>query len=142
MGILKELLYHDIKNIFKEIGGFDNVEFYIPKSEYVYVTIYDKVNRFSHGDHFRYSGGIGGVQIPMMKWVYRINQIKHADMSFIGHWHQNDLRPSSNCMVNGSVIGYGPYAYGISAPYEPPAQKLQLLDSKYGYTVTEPIILI
>jgi hypothetical protein len=132
------MAYHDLDNTMKLVGGFENVRMEIPKSEFAYVQVYDKVLRFGHGDHFKFGGGIGGLAVPLQKFLYRANQIKHADMTFIGHWHQS-IKPTSNCIVNGSVIGYGAYAYSLQATPETPQQQFQLLDKKRGFTVNTVI---
>lgn len=134
------MMYTQIHKLFKKhLTGYDNIEFIIPKSEYAYVDIYHTTNGFSHGDHFNYRGGVGGVVIPMMGWLYRRSKIIPADMHYIGHWHQKWTLPSG--IINPSIIGYNAFAMGISAQPEPPAQQLQLIDSKRGYTINTPIIL-
>ena len=136
------MLYHDMKKIFEDWGGFNNLTWHIPKSELTYVDVYDKKLRFGHGDHFRFIGGVGGVAVPLMKWLYRSNSFTkvRADMTFIGHWHQQ-LKPASNCFINGAVIGYNSYAAGLGFIPEPPMQIFSLLDSERGFTINTPILL-
>jgi hypothetical protein len=134
------MMYTQIHKLFKyHLTGYDNIEFIIPQSEYAYVDIYHTTNGFSHGDHFNYRGGVGGVVVPMMNWIYRRSKIIPADKHFIGHWHQRWSLPSG--VVNSSLIGYNAFAMGISAQPEPPQMELQLVDSKRGYTVSTPVIL-
>lgn len=131
------MMYNEMKNVFSTSyipEKYKNtVEFVISKSELVYIKVYDKVIRFGHGDHFSYGGGIGGINVPMLRWLTRINSQKHADMTFIGHWHQILTGPSSNAMVNGSVIGVNAYSMGFGAK-EDPKQIFTLLVEDKGFS--------
>jgi hypothetical protein len=133
------LMYNNIRDLFKAIGGYENVEFIIPESEFIYMDLFGYINKFSHGDHFKYQGGIGGIEIPLKKWVLRENSVIKTDMSWIGHWHQyivlNKIR------VNGALIGYNSYARAFGFEPEPPKMQFQLLDKKRGFTLNNPIIL-
>lgn len=133
------MMYNDINNTFRLIGGYDNLNFNIPKSELTYVEAFDKTLRFGHGDHFKFAGGVGGVAIPLAKWLHRVNQQRHADMTILGHWHQF-LRPTSDCLMNGSLIGFNAYAAGLGFKPEVPMQQFILLDKKRGFTVNTPIL--
>lgn len=134
------LMYKNIEKAFSEyMSGYNNVKFIIPKSEFAYVDIYNKTWGFSHGDHFNYMGGVGGVMIPLMRWLYRINDVIPTDMRGIGHWHQYLSLP--NCLVNGSGIGYNAFALGKGFKPEPPKMHLQLQDKRRGFTTNTPIIL-
>lgn len=135
------MMYTMIHRLFKQdLTGYDNLEFIIPKGEFAYVDVYHTTNSFSHGDHFRYIGGVGGVIIPFQKWIYRMNDILPANKRWIGHWHQYINIPGGN--INSSVIGYNAFAMGIGAKPEPPMMQYQLIDSKRGYTINTPIYLI
>jgi hypothetical protein len=57
----------------------------------------------------------------------------------IGHYHQ--LSDFGRALVNGSLIGYSPYAMSIGASPEPPQQLTMLLDAKRGKAATMPIWL-
>lgn len=133
------LMYNEIKRLFDTIGGYENIEFIIPESEFIYLNLFGYINKFSHGDHFKYQGGIGGIEIPLKKWLFRENSVIKTDMSWIAHWHQyislNKVR------VNGSLIGYNAYARAFGFEPEPPKMQFQLLDKKRGYTLNNPIIL-
>jgi len=84
-------------------------------------------------------GGIGGVMVPLMRWLSKINDVIDADMRGIGHWHSYISLPK--CLVNGSMIGYAPYALGKAFAPEEPKMQLQLQDKKLGFTVNIPILL-
>jgi hypothetical protein len=133
------LMYHNMKNLFDAVGGYNNVEFLIPESEFIYLNLFGYINKFSHGDHFNYQGGIGGIEVPLKKWVLRENSVIKTDMSWIAHWHQYIVL--NRARVNGSLIGYNSYARAFGFEPEPPKMQFQLLDKKRGYTLNNPIIL-
>jgi len=133
------LMYNNIRNLFNEIGGYDNVEFIIPESEFIYLDLFGYMNKFSHGDHFHYQGGIGGLEVPLKKWILRENAVIKTDISWIAHWHQYIVL--NKVRVNGSLIGYNSYARAFGFEPEPPKMQFQLLDKKRGFTLNNPIIL-
>jgi hypothetical protein len=133
------LMYNNIRDLLKQIGGYDNIEIIVPESEFIYLDLYGYINKFSHGDHFHYQGGIGGIEIPLKKWALRENAVIKTDMSWIGNWHQYIVL--NKVRVNGSVIGYNSYARAFGFEPEPPKMQFQLLDVKRGYTLNNPIIL-
>ncbi len=104
------------------------VQFLIAEGEHVYYEVYGKTVRFVHGDSIRYGGGIGGVTIPIYKAMSRWNTVRNADLTCLGHFHQ--LTSLTDLIVNGSLIGYGPYSLSIGARFEPPAQAFTMLDAK------------
>jgi hypothetical protein len=131
------MMYQDMKKIFKDyLKQYDNkVEFIISQSELVYIDFYDYTLRFGHGDHFSYAGGIGGITIPLKKWLMRMNAQYNADMTFIGHWHNILTEVTEDCMVNGSVIGTNSYSMAFGGQYRRPQQIFTLLDKKRGFTI-------
>jgi hypothetical protein len=133
------LMFNNIRDLFLQIGGFDNVEFIIPESEFIYLNLFGYINKFSHGDHFNYQGGIGGLEVPLKKWILRENVVIKTDMSWIAHWHQYIVL--NKVRVNGSLIGYNSYARAYGFEPEPPKMQFQLLDKKRGFTLNNPIIL-
>ena len=74
-----------------------------------------------HGHQFKYQGGIGGLTIPMTKWIHRQDQSLLAHFNVCHHWHQFGL-PSPKCLVNGSLKGHDEYATEHGFPYEPAQQ--------------------
>lgn len=133
------LMYSQLVRYFQDRPGFENVEFIVSKSEFTRVQIYDKVWVFSHGDHFNYMGGVGGMMVPFKRWIYKMMQIMPADKYAIAHWHTYFNLPDG--MSNGSVVGYSPFAMGHGFAPEAPQQQFQLQDSRRGFTVNTPIIL-
>lgn len=133
------LMYKNIEKIFTEYYPSYNIKFIIPKSEFAYIKAYDKVIRMSHMDHFNYQGGIGGVMIPLNRFLYKINDVIHADLTCGAHWHTYMTLPGY--LGNGSVIGYNEYALGKGFKPEPPKMHFQLLDKRRGFTMNTPIYL-
>lgn len=113
------------------------VRFEVPRGAHTYVTAYDKTLHFHHGDEVYYWGGVGGLHIPLGKRVPMWENVKHADIHHIGHFHQ--LTDVGHTVVNGSLIGYTEYAFSIGAAYEPPRQAFYLYDSKRGKCNVTPI---
>ena len=133
------LMYNNIKDLLTQLGGYTNIDIIIPESEYIYLDLFGKINKFSHGDHFNYQGGIGGLEVPLKKWALRENSVIKTDMSWIAHWHQYIVL--NKVRVNGSLIGYNSYARAYGFEPEPPKMQFQLLDKKRGFTLNNPIIL-
>lgn len=126
------------KNLQKHFENEKRITFVIEESYFTYLDIYNKVIRFHHGHNIQYRGGIGGLTIPLVKFIHRTNEQIKADMDCIGHFHTKMyLR---NCLVNGSVCGFDGYALKIGASNEPPVQTFQLIDSKRGFTTNNPIL--
>jgi len=129
-------MYHDIASYFQ---GNKKIEFSIPNGLLNYFTVYDQFTvRTFHGDHIGYGGGIGGLTVPLIKAIMRMNQQQHADYNFMGHFHQL-WQATKDCTVNGSLIGFNSYAQRINASPERPMQGFGLIDRKYGMTTRLPI---
>ena len=137
----EQQMYYSVRKLFTEqLVGYNNLEFIIPKSEFAEVQIYDKKVTGSHGDHFRYQGGIGGLEIPMRKWGYKLQEAAPADKRYIGHWHHR--MPGDKEVVNGSGCGYDAFAMGHGFSPEPPMMHYELLDRNRNlFTVQLPIIM-
>jgi len=129
------MMYHDIKDIFKDDK---RVEFIIPNGIFCYVNILGRTCRFFHGDSIKYGGGIGGLTIPLIKAIHKYDEQTDAYFNFMGHYHQL-WQASRNCIVNGSGIGFAPYAQRIGASPEEPMQSFVMMDKKYGITIKTPI---
>lgn len=127
------------RNLARHFGGDDSLQFVVPESSTLYVELFGKTIRMNHGDDFRYAGGIGGLTIPLIKWIHRKDEQIKAHATIIGHYHQT-LMPTSSCMVNGSLIGINPYAVAIGCKPEPPQQTLRILTAERGLTTHESIM--
>jgi hypothetical protein len=117
----------------------DGVEWQIASGYHTYIEVYGKTIRLHHGDGLKFQGGVGGLTIPVEKAIASWNRGYYADLDIFGHWHQMQQNPK--WISNGCLIGYGPYALSIKAPYETPQQTFFLFDSKRGRTGTWPIHL-
>lgn len=121
------LMYHSLADEFRKEK---RVKFEITNSPHQYVQVYDKVLHFHHGDDVKYQGGIGGLSIPLLKAVPMWDLVKRADVHNIGHHHQ--LMDYGRVVVNGSLIGYGPYSQRIRAAFENPGQMMYYMDKERG----------
>ncbi len=130
-GIYKSLARHYKDN--------SRVNFIIEESYFTYMTIYGKVIRFSHGHNVKYGGGIGGLTVPLIKYIHRVNEQIKADLDCMGHFHTRFNLP--NALMNGSIVGFDGYALKIGARPERPMQTFQLIDSIRGFTVNTPILV-
>jgi hypothetical protein len=135
----EQMLYWWLADKFSNSEYSKKVQFLISNSEFIYLDIYGYINMFSHGDHFKYNGGVGGIEVGLKKAVQKQEAVKHFDMWFINHWHQYLL--SNKVRINGPVIGYSSFSRAHSFPPEVPQQQFQILDSKRGFTLNNPIIL-
>jgi len=102
--------------------GEERLNFIISPGYMVYHQILDARVCFHHGDSVRYAGGVGGLSIPLNKAI--ANWAKSGPRAYhvLGHYHQ--WLPGSEFFVNGSVVGYSPYALKIKAAFEKPQQGL------------------
>lgn len=126
------------KHLEKHFENDNRIDFILDESYFTYMTVYGKVLRFHHGHNIRYMGGVGGLSIPLYKYIYKSNQQIKADMDFIGHYHQYTHLPMA--LINGSIIGFNAYGVKIGASPEEPVQQFQILDAKRGFTTNTPII--
>jgi hypothetical protein len=128
------ILYSILKDDFRG----ESMEWTIPDSEVAEVDVYGNMLRVVHGHQIKFQGGVGGLTVPLNKYVMRMDQINKAFYNFVHHYH-NLSYPTVTTTVNGSIVGYDPYAMSIGCSYEPPMQSFQLLDSRRGMTIKAPI---
>lgn len=119
------LMYHSLADEFRRD---ERVTFEITASNHQYVQVYGHWYHFTHGDEVQYQGGIGGLGIPLLKAVPMWDRVRESVVHNIGHWHM--LRDYNRAIVNGSLIGFGPYSMRIRAEFEEPAQAMYYVDSK------------
>lgn len=113
------------------------VEFILPEGAHNYVSVYGDTIHYHHGDEAKYGGGVGGIMIPLRKVIDRWNTVRPARLHCVGHFHQR--LNVEDLIVNGSVIGYGPYSFTVGARFEPPTQDFSILDSKRWRGPSMPI---
>lgn len=113
------------------------VSFTLPLGSQTYVQIYDWTGRFTHGDETKFGGGVGGIMIPIRKAIAKWQTVRHAHFTAMGHYHQEHFL--RDLLVNGSLVGYGPYSLSIAAPFEEPRQSFLLIDKHRGITFPSTI---
>lgn len=130
----EHMMYHFLADDFRDNP---RVKFTIARGAHLYYPVYDLMTRWHHGDDVRYQGGVGGIDIPLNKAMASWESFKHADITNIGHFHQ--YRSLQDKTVNGSLVGYNPYALSVKAQFEPPQQAFYLIDSKRGKCMKTPL---
>lgn len=128
---LEYYLYYNLASRFPELN------WYIKESLLTYVPVYDSVIRFMHGDRIAY-GGVNGFYTYLHRRIYEWDTSMRANYTILGHLHQ--YTPNRRYMVNGSMVGYNPFAVALGAQYEPPIQGFMLWDKKRGPTVHIPVL--
>lgn len=128
-------IYHTLQKKYPQL------HWVIDESYLTYTKVYDKILRLHHGHAFRYMGGIGGIHIPLMRYIAKLNRQRRADMDIIGHWHSRNFSATDGYIVNSCVCGVSPYSIRLGFPIEPPTQFFQILDKKRGFTINAPIML-
>lgn len=104
-----------------------------------YVKVYDKLVRFHHGDTIGF-GGINGPYTFLNRKIGEWDKAIQADFSVQGHLHSY-IPGSRRWLINGSLIGYSPYAQALGGENNPPIQAFFLIDKKRGLTVQIPILV-
>lgn len=114
-------------------------EFQIADGEWTYLDVFDQTIAFTHGDTFRYQGGVGGISIPLRRGINEMRKYRKISQTCLGHFHQRCDFGDIN--VNGSMIGVGPYSMHIHAAPEPRQQSWFLMDQSRGKCLSAPIWL-
>ncbi len=133
---LEWLLYHTLA---AKMADDPRFEFRIADGEWLFVDVYHDVIAFTHGDSFQYGGGVGGMSIPIRRGISRQFQGKKIAKYCMGHFHQQ--QDFGDILINGSMIGYSPYAMRIHAPFETRKQSWFLWDSRKGQALSAPVWL-
>ena len=106
---------------------------------FVYLDILGHKVRFHHGDTISF-GGVQGPYTYLNRRIYQWDQARKADYSIQGHLHSYTVG-TRRWLINGSLIGYSPYALTFGGEFQPPIQSFLLMDKKRGPTVQIPILL-
>ena len=133
---LEFLMYKTLQMDFKDNSS---IEFIIAEGPYKIISIFNMRVRFQHGHTFKYHGGIGGLGVPVLRKIAQLNNIEHADLDVLGHFHSSQT--FGRAIINGSLVGSNGYSMSLGLPHEPPQQTFFLIDSKYGRTVVTPIFI-
>lgn len=134
---LEWYMYHNLALQFQQFTWINE------HALHTYLTFYkgcvgEKTIRFHHGDTISF-GGVNGPYTYLNRRRYQWNAGKRADIDVIGHLHSYRVNPNG-WILNGSVVGYNPFAVSLGAEYERPQQAFFLMDSKRGMTVNIPIL--
>jgi hypothetical protein len=132
---LEAMLYQMLRQEIKD----SLVNWHIPESEIGMANVGGKVIRALHGHQIKFQGGVGGISIPLVKYIMRLDQTEKADYTQSSHWHQWQMIGACNTSINGSLVGFNAYALGCGFKFEKPIQGLQMLDEKWGFTGRFPI---
>lgn len=131
------LLYKDLEFHYQ---NNKKVKFIVSNSYHTFLNLYDKyLIRFHHGDAIRYSGGVGGLSVPVNKAIAQWNKSIPAYLDVFGHWHQS--LEGGNFISNGSLVGFNSYATFIKASYEIPQQSMFIINEQNGKIMSAPIFL-
>lgn len=132
---LETLMYHALAMRL----SCDRVRFIIGDAYHIYLPVYGDMFRIHHGHAVNYGGGVGGLTIPLNKAIAQWDKTKQATQDVLGHFH--NYNSTRKVVVNGSLIGYSPFAIRIKAEYESPTQAMFLWDKVRKKTVTIPIFV-
>jgi hypothetical protein len=129
------LMYQSLQRHYRNES---RLEWVISDGNILYLEVLGHQLRFHHGDAIKYGGGIGGLTIPLQKWVHRQDTGIRADHSFFGHFHQLTL--GNGWSVNGSLIGATAYGLKLGFTPERPQQLMRFIDSNRGFTISAPVL--
>lgn len=127
------LAYKTMERYFQIPG----VQWRVEPGYHTYHTVNGRDYRGHHGHAIRYKGGVGGIYVPISQKLMRWDRTRPAYRDIMGHLHQ--YTPMTNCVVNGSMIGYSEYSIVNGFSWEPPSQSLIIDSEKRGGIVTERI---
>lgn len=120
-------MYHSIQRFYRENP---RVQMQIASGLVNYLDVYGFRVRFIHGHVIKSMGGVGGITIPINKWIARMDRGIQANLTCMGHFHQQLFM--NHLFTNGSMIGYDDYAQSIGASPERPKQVEFIIDAKEG----------
>ncbi len=118
-------VYHPLRLALGDMGG--KIAWHIPRAERFLFDVHGRKISIQHGDMIRSQGGIGGVLVPMTRYVTRDDK---ADLYMFGHFHQADAY--GRVIINGSLIGESAYTGWLGVESRPPEQVAFLLDASWG----------
>lgn len=109
-------------------GGVEGkIAWHIPRAERFLFDMHGRRLSIQHGDMIRSQGGIGGVLVPMTRYVTRDAK---ADLYMFGHFHQCDA--FGKIVINGSLIGESAYTGWLGVESRPPEQAAFVIDASRG----------
>ena len=126
-------------NLAVRLADDPRFEFQVAESDWAFLEVYGRTLAFTHGDSFQYGGGVGGMSIPIRRGTSRQFQGRNIHYVSMGHFHQR--QDFGDIGVNGSMIGFSPYAQRIHAAPEKRQQSWFLVDSEHGKCLSAPVWL-
>lgn len=112
----------------RAVGDRDGgVSWHIPRAERYVIEVHGKRIAAQHGTMIRSQGGIGGVLVPMTRYVTRVAD---ADLYVFGHFHEADAY--GKVVKNGSLIGESAYTKWLGVESRPPEQVSFMVDQSRG----------
>lgn len=134
---MEYFMYHNLQNYFK---SNPRVEFKISEGYHNILEVYGFKVRFHHGHAIRYNNGVGGIDVPVRRSIMQWNdKEQYADLDVFAHFHQ--YIPHKHYSVNGSLIGYSPFAVMNKYPFEVPCQSFFVILDRRGKVAQFPIFL-
>ncbi len=136
---LETVMYHMVANRY---DGNPRVTMRVASSSEVHVSFFEQFKmRLIHGYEIKYSGGVGGITIPINKRMAQWNSTLPCRLTLMGHYHQ--FFDGGRFLVNGSMIGYNNFAKNFGFTYEDPQQAFFLVHAHKGgqKSVVAPIWL-
>lgn len=125
----------------RTLSGEPRVEIRVANSKMLYRKFFNYNLRLIHGDDIGFSGGVGGITIPIRKKLAAWDKAIKADLTIMGHFHQ--FIDGGDFLVNGSLIGYNTFAQAIGASPEEARQAFFIIHERNGgcKTAVSPIWL-
>ena len=120
------LMYKQIERHYK---GRPGIRWKVERGHKNYLDVQGHLVRFTHGDGFKYHGGIMGPLAPIRRKIASWDKGRRADLDVGGHLHTH--MKDSKVVINNSLIGPGPYGDLVDGDLMPPSQTLIVLDKAY-----------
>lgn len=118
-------VYDPLRRMLGDMGG--KIAWHIPPAERFILDVHGWKVSQQHGTMIRSAGGIGGVLVPMTRWVMRDAA---ADYYVFGHFHEADAY--GKVLKNGATIGSSAYTAWLGIEDRPPEQIAFVLDADRG----------
>jgi hypothetical protein len=132
----EQLMYRQLARFYDRTNR--KVHVMVSDDEITRLKVLNTTLRFTHGDQVNYAGGVGGITIPLYKWLARLDETQPADVTCIGHHHQ--YLDIGRCVVNNCLIGWGAYAQRVGG-FKPASQVCFLVDEKFGKRMSTEIVV-
>lgn len=124
--------YSHIQSVYKDLAGWfasdDSIDFHIAEAEWLELDVHGYPLLFHHGHAIRYGGGVGGIAVPLLRTVGRLQRDYRFRTLNIGHHHQRNVVQGGTAFVNGSLVGANGYSRDLGLPSEQAAQIAYTID--------------